>query len=521
MVPAYASDAARPSPTVQWRCDRYYARADEDARRSGVGSMIRRSTLLGTALLMACVSVAAPVSAQGAPRAVLEVVEVDVLATAPGETSYFHPRWRNVGDATAMIQSWTITGPDAHLYRLESDPPVHGLPVGDTERVRMRFTPHAARRSQASLEIGYDIDVADGVETSDVLVVPIDGLATDAPTGLVQVPDLPLFGPVVQDEWVEGSFLLRNDSSDTLAYEIDLTSNDIQTVGIPCDKRGPLAPGGTCTVRLKVRHKREGRTHDYFYVRTPKPYRDLHVRFATDVVPNPAYPDTKRPRSLVFDPFRVVKVSFSPKTTLTLRMSYSAVDERMMGGYGVKAKVGGGVERIVLDQQPPFPDPPRPIDHIDMPIKVGQLVEASFRAWDAAGNKTGWVRSDWDSVFSLVDTTRTTAQVSSGWRVVPRPRKSYRGSVLRTTKAGASITQRLRGREFSLIGRRSPASGKLQVWVDGRLIRTVNLRSATATGPRVLTTFHTDVNKSHTVKLVVVKSGPRSEVTVDAWAVGG
>jgi len=73
---------------------------------------------------------------------------------------------------------------------------------------------------------------------------------------------------------------------------------------------------------------------------------------------------------------------------------------------------------------------------------------------------------------------------------------------------------------FALVGRTSPVSGKVQVWVDGTKRVTVDLYSTTTRDHQVLAVFTGEANRAHTVKVVTQASSGRTKAVLDAWVTG-
>ncbi len=133
----------------------------------------------------------------------------------------------------------------------------------------------------------------------------------------------------------------------------------------------------------------------------------------------------------------------------------------------------------------------------------------------AAGSRVG--------VDALVVGTRTYAapkQRSAMWGEVTAPDASE-GSYAVADVAGAWTSVRFRGVGVTLSTRVGPAFGRAQLWVDGKLVRSLDLSSTTGkVVPRAVTGLG---DRVHTVRLVVVgragASGSGAAVAVDGWTV--
>jgi hypothetical protein len=244
----------------------------------------------------------------------------------------------------------------------------------------------------------------------------------------------------------------------------------------------------------------------------------VHPRI--EVGPNPAWPDEDPPRRLSVEPFRAASVTFGSSPRIRVRFAYDAVDERAVAGYTVKVRAPASAsKRTIVDQQPPFPDPLRPRGTVDTTVRPGALVEMWFRARDAAGNESDEEYGG-GTTFRLADISKSAADVSSGWRSAASRGTAYRDAVLTTSRVGAWVSDRISGREFSLVARKTPGSGKVEIWVDGRRVRIVDLYASRATGPKVVAAMHFGTNTTHRIRIVTRSSNGRKAVTLDSWVVG-
>jgi hypothetical protein len=104
------------------------------------------------------------------------------------------------------------------------------------------------------------------------------------------------------------------------------------------------------------------------------------------------------------------------------------------------------------------------------------------------------------------------------WRVARH--SGYGGDVVRYAQSkNASATVTFNARRIVWHGPTGPTRGKAKVYVDGRYVRTVNLRRA-AFDPRA-TLFRTSWSKvgKHTLTIVVVGTRGRSMVAIDDFTI--
>jgi len=125
---------------------------------------------------------------------------------------------------------------------------------------------------------------------------------------------------------------------------------------------------------------------------------------------------------------------------------------------------------------------------------------------------TSWITAD-DARFS--DTANAIVYRST-WRTASFASYS-RGHVTYSTKAGATATLRFSGRGIAWVGPTGPTRGSARVYVDGRYIRTVDLRRSTFRARSVLFSKALSAG-SHTLVIKVTTSG--KPVAIDELIVG-
>ncbi|MFJ6296477.1 peptidoglycan recognition protein [Streptomyces griseoviridis] len=141
--------------------------------------------------------------------------------------------------------------------------------------------------------------------------------------------------------------------------------------------------------------------------------------------------------------------------------------------------------------------------------KSGSASVWSMRATDAAGNTRTASPS-----FTPVILQETSAVKSGTWST--RSSSSYLGgkSYSSGTK-NASLTWTFTGRSASWVVSRAAESGKADVYVDGKKVTTVDLKSSTTRYRQAIWTKTWSGSAKHTVKIVVSGTGGRPTVTTD------
>ena len=104
------------------------------------------------------------------------------------------------------------------------------------------------------------------------------------------------------------------------------------------------------------------------------------------------------------------------------------------------------------------------------------------------------------------------------WRVARHD--SYRGGTVRyATGRGASATLTFTGRGVTWYGPTGPTRGKAKVYVDGKLVRTVDLRRSTFHARAAVYSKRWSTARKHTIKIVVLRTSGRSMVAIDGFGI--
>ena len=107
---------------------------------------------------------------------------------------------------------------------------------------------------------------------------------------------------------------------------------------------------------------------------------------------------------------------------------------------------------------------------------------------------------------------------SSGWDLV-RASAYSGGSARKRGVAGASVTFTFTGRGVGLVTALAPTRGRVKVYVDGRYLQTLDLRSAVYRYRTIASGRSWTSSAKHTVRLVVRGTPGRPRVDVDAFVV--
>ena len=147
-------------------------------------------------------------------------------------------------------------------------------------------------------------------------------------------------------------------------------------------------------------------------------------------------------------------------------------------------------------------------------VTPGTSVRYRVRAIDKAGNKGAW---DYGPVLRpKVRSEASTAITYRGsWTTSADP-TAHGGWLRESSTAGARAVFSFTGRGVSWVAERGPGHGKAKVYVDGALVKTVDLAAATDLPRGHVFRKHWSSVGHHTVRIVVSGTGT---VDVDAFAI--
>ncbi|MGK2850988.1 MAG: S8 family peptidase [Candidatus Limnocylindrales bacterium] len=147
-------------------------------------------------------------------------------------------------------------------------------------------------------------------------------------------------------------------------------------------------------------------------------------------------------------------------------------------------------------------------------VGVGSSYRFRVTARDEPGNTSAAADSP-TITASLHPDGSSLARYRSGWRTVASS-SALGGKLHTTSRAGTSVRIAFTGRSFALVSTRGPSRGKIEVWVDGALARTVDLRRASTQSRVVVFSTAWTTKAAHSVRIVVVGS---KRVDIDGFVV--
>lgn len=146
----------------------------------------------------------------------------------------------------------------------------------------------------------------------------------------------------------------------------------------------------------------------------------------------------------------------------------------------------------------------------------GTTYFARVRVLDEWGAATGW--GPVSRIVVPYDDRVFTA--STGWTALTGQKGRFAGTARQSTTIGAALTGTFHASSLALLADVCPTCGKVGIYVDGKLVKTVDTYARTAASRRTVWSMSFPAVGKHTVKLVVVSTPKRQTVRVDALSAG-
>ena len=229
------------------------------------------------------------------------------------------------------------------------------------------------------------------------------------------------------------------------------------------------------------------------------------AQFSTGVIDTTAPRITALPKLIV-----PLGANLGPKLVPT-RVSYAASDSGVSGicRYALqKSFAGGPYTALSLPWiSAPFAKPgvtPSP-----------DAYRFQVRATDCSDNESAFVPGPPTVLTAFQDGSRS-IRYSGRWSGA-RVADSYGGSIRSTSTPGASASLRFRGRELVWVASRASNRGVARVYIDGRLVRSLNLQARGVAHRRGVFTRAWASDGVHSVKLVCAASAGHPIIDLDAF----
>ena len=208
------------------------------------------------------------------------------------------------------------------------------------------------------------------------------------------------------------------------------------------------------------------------------------------------------------------KQALSSSTTISsnhlpVRIAWTATDT----GSGVATNelaqsTDGGAFAIVWSGSPAA---------VNRYLSSGHTYRFRARTTDVAGNVGAWVAGP---SFKAIGVQQTSAAVHyAGTWATSTSSSWWGGSAKASSKAGSTASYTFTGRSIAWVGRKAPISGKAQVYVNGKLVATVDLYGSTTSPQRIVWAANYATSATRTVKIRVLGTQGRPRVDVDGFIV--
>lgn len=150
-------------------------------------------------------------------------------------------------------------------------------------------------------------------------------------------------------------------------------------------------------------------------------------------------------------------------------------------------------------------------------LAPGHTYRFRVRATDKAGNVGAW---RYGPSFRPRVTQETSSHIvyRRTWSALTEPTASG-GGLRQTISPLATATYAFTGRDVAWVAPRGPGLGRARVFVDGLLVRTIDLLAATDAPRRIVFRRHWAAAASHTIRIVAEGTAGRPLVDLDAFVV--
>ena len=148
---------------------------------------------------------------------------------------------------------------------------------------------------------------------------------------------------------------------------------------------------------------------------------------------------------------------------------------------------------------------------------IGHHYALRLRARDALGNWSAWVTAPAGTPKVVQDTSRGIAWVGTWHRV--RSSSASGGTAHVSYVKRHTATLAFHGRGIALVAPLGPTRGRLQVWIDGVLVATLDEHRSHAVARRIIFSRSSLSDADHTIRIVSLGTPGHGRVDVDAFVV--
>jgi hypothetical protein len=146
---------------------------------------------------------------------------------------------------------------------------------------------------------------------------------------------------------------------------------------------------------------------------------------------------------------------------------------------------------------------------------AADAVPAGAFRWTVAATDCAGNASNVTGTATAVVYQENRLKYSAGWSAA-KSGAAHGGTFRSTASAGASASAAVKARSVALVASRSVTQGAVRVYLDGKLVTTVDLYAAKAAPRQVVWTYAWPTVGNHTVKIVNVGTKGRPRANVDA-----
>ena len=189
-----------------------------------------------------------------------------------------------------------------------------------------------------------------------------------------------------------------------------------------------------------------------------------------------------------------------------VRVSWAGSDAHAaVARYEVSQSVDGGPFAVISTAvTSPF---------VDRRVAPGHDYRFRVRGVDAFGNIGAW-RTTSLATFSRWSDTSATIRYSRSWTTSTNT-AFWGGHARSSSTAGATARWTGQLRSIGLVSRVGPNRGKARIYINGTLVATIDLRAATASGPRIVWTRNWSTRAIRTITIRVLGTAGRPRIDLD------
>lgn len=196
---------------------------------------------------------------------------------------------------------------------------------------------------------------------------------------------------------------------------------------------------------------------------------------------------------------------------IPVRLRWSATDNRSgVDRYQLQRRVNGGTYNYVSV-------PTRMTTSVTPLLERGHTYQFRVRARDRAQNWSRWKEGPEFKVLHFQESHGAIAYTGSWQRVALEG--AYGGEVTYSTTPGNRASFAFTGRNVAWVAPKGTNRGQARVYVDGTLVKTVDLYSSSSLARRVVFSRYWRSSSSHTLDIEVVGTSGRPRVDIDAFVV--